>query len=90
MKTSQYEDKEQLDYLRWFQQWIIGSFRPRPVDGKPSFVSSFNEDGSPLEFSVNWKEKKAEQTIRFTIEPGSRKAGTAADSLNQWDLASAL
>ena len=83
LKTSQYGDKEQLYYLRWFQQWIMGSLGPRPVDGKPHYGSSFTYDGSPVEYSLNWKEKKVDQTIRFTTEPCSRKAGTAADPLNQ-------
>lgn len=83
LKTSRYSDKEQVYYLRWFQQWITGSFGPRPVDGKPHYASSFTYDGSPMEYSLNWKEKKTDQTIRFTAEPCSRQAGTAADPLNQ-------
>ena len=83
LKTSQYGEKEQLYYLRWFQQWIPGSLGPRPVDGKPYYEASFTYDGSPVEYSLNWKEKKVDQTIRFTTEPCSRKAGTAADPLNQ-------
>lgn len=83
LKTSQYGDQEQLYYLRWFHQWITSSLGPRPVDGKAHYGSSFVYDGSPVEYSLNWKEKKVEQTIRFTTEPCSRKAGTAADPLNQ-------
>lgn len=83
LKTSQYGEEEQLDYLRWFHHWIIRSLGPRPVNGKPHYGSSFTYDGSPMEYSLNWKEKKAYQTIRFTIEPCSWKAGTAADPLNQ-------
>lgn len=83
LKTSQYGDKNQVFYLRWFHQWIMGSLGPRPVDGKAHYGSSFVYDGSPLEYSLNWKEKKVDQTIRFTTEPCSRKAGTAADPLNQ-------
>ena len=83
LKTSQYGDKEQLYYLRWFHKWIPSSLGPRPVDGKAHYGSSFVYDGSPVEYSLNWKEKKVDQTIRFTTEPCSRKAGTAADPLNQ-------
>ncbi|KAL9622088.1 MAG: hypothetical protein Q9160_003587 [Pyrenula sp. 1 TL-2023] len=83
LKTSQYSYKEQLYYLRWFQQWIPSSLGPRPVDGKPHYVSTFTYDGSPLEYSLNWKEKKTGQTIRFTAEPCSPEAGTSADPLNQ-------
>lgn len=83
LKTSQYSNDEQLYYLRWFQRWILRSLGPRPVDGRPYHRSDFTYDGSPLEYSLNWKEKKAGQTIRFTTEPRSREAGTAADPLNQ-------
>ncbi|MCJ1391940.1 hypothetical protein MMC18_004807 [Xylographa bjoerkii] len=83
LKTSQYSGKEQLYYLRWFQEWIMGSLGPRSVDGKPYYGSSFTYDGSPVEYSLNWKQKKVDQTIRFTTEPCSQKAGTAADPLNQ-------
>lgn len=83
LKTSRYGDKEQLSYLRWFRHWIMDALGPRPVDGKPHYGSSFTYDGSPLEYSLHWKEKKLDQSIRFTIEPCSRKAGTAADPLNK-------
>jgi hypothetical protein len=53
------------------------------LNHKPWYVSSFIDYTSPLEYSLNWKEKKADQTVRFTIEPCSRKAGTAADPLNR-------
>jgi DMATS type aromatic prenyltransferase len=83
LKTSQYGEDEQLFYLRWFQQWIIASLGPQPVNGKPHYGASFVYDGSPIEYSLNWKEKKADQTVRFTTEPCSSKAGTADDPLNQ-------
>lgn len=83
LKTGQYGDEEQLEYLRWFRRWVLSSLGPRPVDGQPHYRAMFTYDGSPLEYSVNWKEKKANQTIRFTTEPTSWKAGTAADPLNQ-------
>lgn len=83
LKTSQYGEEEQLYYLRWFHQWIMPSLGPRPVNGEPHYVPSLTYDGSPVEYSLNWKEKKVNQTIRFTTEPCSRKAGTAADPLNQ-------
>lgn len=83
LKTSQYSEEEQLYYLRWFHQWIMPSLGPRPLNGKPHFGATLTYDGSPLEYSLNWKEKKSNQTIRFTTEPCSRKAGTAADPLNQ-------
>lgn len=83
LQTSQYSDKDQLNYLRWFQRWILPAMGPRPKDGKPHYPSSFTHDGSPLEYSLNWKEKKQGQTIRFCMEPSNAKSGTAADRLNQ-------
>lgn len=83
LKTNQYGDQKQLYYLRWFHQWIMSSLGPRPIDGKAHYGSSFVYDGSPVEYSMNWKEKKVDQTIRLTTEPCSRKSGTAADPLNQ-------
>ena len=83
LKTCRYGDNEQLFYLRWFQQWIMDSLGPRPLDGKPHYGPSFTYDGSPLEYSLHWKEKRPKQIIRFTVEPCSQKAGTAADPLNQ-------
>lgn len=84
LQTSKYNELDQLKYLEWFQQWIVGSFGPAPVDGRPYYSSSFTYDGSPLEYSLNWKEKKMNrETIRFTIEPSSLASGTSADRLNQ-------
>ncbi|KAJ8130683.1 hypothetical protein O1611_g2946 [Lasiodiplodia mahajangana] len=82
LATSDYSNEAQLYYLRWFHRWLLRSLGPKPVNGKPHYGSSFTYDGSPLEYSVNWKEKKADQTIRFTTEPCSPEAGTAADPLN--------
>jgi DMATS type aromatic prenyltransferase len=57
---------------------------PRPIDDKPYYAPSWlTYDGSYLEYSLNWKEKKRDQTIRFSLEPSSREAGTAADPLQQ-------
>ena len=83
LQTCQYSDDEQLYYLRWFHQWIAPSLGPRPIDGKPHYGAWLTYDWSPLEYSINWKEKQPNQTVRFAIEPASPKAGTAADRLNQ-------
>jgi DMATS type aromatic prenyltransferase len=83
LKSSQYSEEHQLYYLRWFQKWILGSFGPRPVDGKAYHRPEFAWDGSPLEFSINWKEKKPTRTVRFTAEPMTRNSGRPADLLNQ-------
>jgi DMATS type aromatic prenyltransferase len=83
LQTSKYINEEQLYYLHWFERWILPAMGPQPIDGKPYYTSSFTHDGSPLEYSLNWKEKKTGQTIRFTIEPSSPKTGTATDRLNQ-------
>ncbi|ETS75465.1 hypothetical protein PFICI_12409 [Pestalotiopsis fici W106-1] len=83
LKANQYGNEEQLYYLRWFKKWIPYSFGPQPVDGNAYYDSTFTPDGSPIEYSLNWKEKKARQTVRLAIEPCSREAGTAADPLNQ-------
>lgn len=83
LETNQYSNEEQLYYLRWFQHWVLRSLGPRPVHGTPYPRSDFTYDGSPLEFSLNWKQTKAGQTVRFTTEPRSSKAGTATDPLNQ-------
>ncbi|KAI1735258.1 aromatic prenyltransferase [Xylaria scruposa] len=83
LSANHYDTKHQLQYLRWFYRAIMPSLGPRPVDGKPHYASSFTYDGSPLEYSLNWKEKKIDPTIRFTTEPCSSKAGTDADPFNQ-------
>jgi DMATS type aromatic prenyltransferase len=84
-QTNKYSDSQQLYYLRWLRQWIMPAMgpRPSPIDGKPHYGAWLTHDGSRLEYSLNWKEKKPDQTIRFTIEPTSREAGTPADPLNQ-------
>jgi DMATS type aromatic prenyltransferase len=82
-KNQKYSEIQQLFYLRWFRQWIVPALGPAPDDGKPHYGSWLTHDGSRLEYSLNWKEKKPDLTIRFTIEPASREAGTPADPLNQ-------
>lgn len=83
LKSNQYSENNQLYYLRWFQKWILGSFGPRPIDGKVHYRPEFAWDGTPLEFSINWKEKKPTRTVRFTAEPATQDSGTPADLLNQ-------
>nr|UQE90685.1 prenyltransferase PT1 [Periconia sp.] len=83
LQQNQYSHDRQLYLLRWFRQRVLPSLGPRPSGTKPYYGSWLTYDGSPLEYSLNWKEKKPNQTIRFTIEPTSSKAGTAADRLNQ-------
>lgn len=83
LSASQYCHKQQLQYLRWFYKTIAPSLGPRPTNGKPHYAATFTYDGSPFEYSLNWKEKKASQIIRFTTEPSSLEAGTAADPFNQ-------
>lgn len=83
LQTSKYSEDDQLYYLRWFNQHITPSLGPAPVNGQPHYGAWLTYDGSRLEYSLNWKEKKPDQTIRFTLEPCSERAGTAADPLNQ-------
>ncbi|RWA08746.1 hypothetical protein EKO27_g6370 [Xylaria grammica] len=83
LRTSQYSQLDQLYYLRWFHKWVTPALGPRPIDGKPHYGAWLTYDGSCLEYSLNWKEKKPGQTVRFTIEPSSKDAGTAADPLKQ-------
>ena len=83
LQSYQYSDEVQLKYLRWFYQWVLPALGPRPVDGKPYYGSWITHDLSPLEYSLNWKEKSPKQTIRFTLEPITKEAGTASDPINQ-------
>nr|QJQ82456.1 BisB [Biscogniauxia sp.] len=83
LQANQYDSEVQRQYLRWFYKCILPALGPRPVDGKPYYGSWITHDLSPLEYSLNWKEKSPKQTIRFTIEAVTKKAGTAADPINQ-------
>jgi DMATS type aromatic prenyltransferase len=83
LKQNDYSDKEQLYYLQWFQRWILGGLGPRPIDGKAFYDATFTYDGSPLEFSLNWREKKSQRTLRFAHEPFTRDSGTDIDPFNQ-------
>lgn len=83
LKTAGYSEEGQLNYLRWFHRWIPRSLGPRPVDGKPRYPSTMTLDGSPLEYSLNWKEKKTGQLIRFTAEPTSHETGVPVDAINR-------
>jgi DMATS type aromatic prenyltransferase len=83
LETSEYSGQEQLYYLRWFYENILPALGPRPVDGKSNYPAWITHDGSCLEFSLNWKQTEAKQTIRFSFEPVTEQAGTNADPLNQ-------
>ncbi|KAI1432415.1 tryptophan dimethylallyltransferase-domain-containing protein [Xylaria sp. CBS 124048] len=83
LSSNGYDEEQQLYYLQWFYEAILPSLGPRPTGGKPYHAATFTHDGSHLEYSLNWKEKKATQTIRFTTEPTSLASGTATDRLNQ-------
>lgn len=85
LETCQYSEDDQLNHMRLFHQYIVPSLGPRPVNGGPYYGAWLTYNGSSLEYSLNWKEKGPPglETIRFTIEPCSRAAGTPADPLNQ-------
>ena len=83
LQANQYSNEVQLHYLRWFYQWVLPALGPRPIDGKPYYGSWITHDLSPLEYSLNWKVRSPNQTIRFTFEPVTKEAGKAADPINQ-------
>ena len=83
LQANQYSDEAQRHYLRWFHKWVPAALGPRPVNGKPYYGSWLTHDLSPFEFSLNWKEKSRKQILRFTFEPVTKQAGTAADPINQ-------
>ncbi|KAL8942497.1 MAG: hypothetical protein Q9216_001641 [Gyalolechia sp. 2 TL-2023] len=83
LQANQYSDEAQRHYLRWFHKWVPPALGPRPINGKPYYGSWLTHDLSPFEFSINWKEKSRKQIIRFTFEPTTKQAGTAADPINQ-------
>ncbi|KAI7211772.1 hypothetical protein KC333_g7487 [Hortaea werneckii] len=83
LQANQYSNDMQLHYLRWFYKWIPQALGPRPIDGEPYYGSWITHDLSPLEYSLNWKEKSSKQTVRFTIEAVTKQAGTAKDPINQ-------
>jgi DMATS type aromatic prenyltransferase len=83
LKTAGYNEAGQLENMRWFHRWVPRSLGPRPVNGKPHYPSTMTNDGSPLEYSLNWKEKKPTQLIRFTAEPMSHETGRPVDALNR-------
>lgn len=83
LETSKYSSEDQSYYLQWFREHILPGLGPRPVDGKSHYPAWLTHDGSRLEFSLNWKEKKPTQTIRFSMEPVSDLAGSPQDPLNQ-------
>lgn len=83
LKTAGYSEQGQLNCMRWFHRWIPQSLGPRPVNGKPPYPSTMTVDGSPLEYSLNWREKKTSQLIRFTAEPTSHETGKPVDVINR-------
>lgn len=83
LQANHYTPEVQLSYLRWFYKWIPSALGPRPIDGKPYYGSWLTHDLSPLEYSLNWKEKSGKTTLRFTLEPVNKDSGTAADPINQ-------
>ena len=83
LKTAGYNKEGQLENMRWFHRWVPRSLGPRPVKGKTHYPSTMTIDGSPLEYSLNWKEKKPTQLIRFTAEPMSHETGRPVDALNR-------
>jgi len=83
LQANSYSDEVQLKYLRWFYNHIPSALGPRPINGKPYYGSWITHDLSPFEWSLNWKEKSSKQTVRFTVEPMTLKAGTAEDPINQ-------
>lgn len=79
-----YNSENRRSLLRWYAAFIIPALGPRPIRGeKPRFQPCPVADGSPIEYSLNWKETSSKQLVRFTIEATSATAGTPADLFNQ-------
>jgi DMATS type aromatic prenyltransferase len=76
----------QLEYhLSWYRRFIPASLGRRPVPGqKYPFTAGPCWDGSPVEPSINWKEKsKSTRLVRFAIGAIDNNAGTEADPFGQ-------
>ena len=77
---------DQLEYhLSWYRRFIPASLGPKPVAGtKYRFLAGPVWDGSPVEFSLNWKEKvKSSRLVRFAYGASNSDAGTEADPFGQ-------
>ncbi|KFY27181.1 hypothetical protein V493_03668 [Pseudogymnoascus sp. VKM F-4281 (FW-2241)] len=84
LQDCQYTEEHQLLYLNWYYRWIIPALGPRATAAEcPNPRSILVQDGSQVEFSIKWKEAKAQRAVRFTIEPTGYEAGTPSDPLNQ-------
>jgi DMATS type aromatic prenyltransferase len=85
LARSGYTEEEQAAHLAWYRRFIPHTLGPRPVVGKPyTFVPGPVFDGSPVEHSINWKEKsKSKRLVRFTVGPASFEQADDQDPFSQ-------
>lgn len=87
LENGKYPQDEQVDYFNWFCRWIVPAMGPSLYSDKRHKAKSIaTADGSPIEWSIKWTEKKSRPTVRFTIEPSNSKSLTPSDPLNQTEF----
>jgi DMATS type aromatic prenyltransferase len=85
MELAGYSEDAQQKHLLFYYIYVLPSLDRRPSpEGYPTGWNSFmTDDYSPLEVSWDWGKVDEKPSVRFSIEPIGRYAGTPADPLNQ-------
>ncbi|CBX98932.1 hypothetical protein IAQ61_007460 [Plenodomus lingam] len=85
MELIGYDQDAQQKHLLFYYIYVLPSLGRRPSpEGYPTGWNSFmTDDYSPLELSWDWGVAEGESSVRFSIEPIGKYAGTQADPLNQ-------
>jgi DMATS type aromatic prenyltransferase len=85
MELIGYDQDSQQKHLLFYYIYVLPCLGRRPSpEGYPTGWSSFmTDDYSPLELSWDWGVSEGDSSVRFSIEPIGKYAGTPADPLNQ-------
>ena len=86
LSNAGYSIESQYRHLMFFISCVIPELGPAPhAEGQtPRWKSFMTDDGTPIELSWDWGSKNSAPSIRYSIEPIGRDAGTPTDPLNEY------
>ncbi|KAH7253677.1 aromatic prenyltransferase [Fusarium redolens] len=82
LSSAEYGSRSQCLILDQFSNHVVPFLGSSPVLGEPQWKSFMTDNHCPAELSWDFQIGTSQPTIRYSIEPIGREAGTAADLYN--------
>ncbi|KAG5749320.1 hypothetical protein H9Q69_008247 [Fusarium xylarioides] len=83
LSSAGYDARSQYRILDQFSNLVAPSLGVSPALGEPQWKSFMTDNHCPVELSWDFHTGNSKPTVRYSIEPIGREAGTAADLHNE-------